>query len=225
MEVPSTISVVLKLTQIDQIDPTEVVSSNRIVNPSAKAPELSSNFGSLDVNQGYVSYNPVFRVSGSTGFPIIWADADINRVGIGVSPSGGTQTLVVGGGIEATGDFLISYGVVKASRLQVGSPAQSSKSELTKSLFFNKVVTVTLAGTVGACQRVSSTCTGAALGDVVTVGYALDPVTNFEDSVSVSAVVSAANTVNLFFQNYTTNAFPGANVNLNIVVNTYTAAA
>jgi hypothetical protein len=149
----------------------------------------------------------------------------LNKVGINVSPAGGGSTLTVGGSMEVTGDALVGFvssGYLKGARLRVGSGVPAA--ELTKLLFFTPTATVTLAGSVGSVERVSLTCTGAALGDVVTIGYGANPVSTFENDVSISAVVSATNTVNVFFHNYSATAYTSVSINLNVIVSTYTLA-
>jgi hypothetical protein len=146
----------------------------------------------------------------------------LNQVGINVSPVAGGSTLTVGGSIEVTGDALVSSGYVQGTRLRVGSA--NPAAELTKLLFFTPTATVTIAGSIGSVQRVSLTCTGAALGDVVTIGYAANPASTFENDVSISAVVSATNTVNVFFHNYSATAYTSVSINLKVIVSTYTLA-
>ena len=221
----SSTSITVTLVSPDLVSPGATVSTNRKISPSSVADYVDPNVTSIDINQSFTSVNPALRVSGSNSLPLIQADAVLNRVGINVSPAAGGSTLTVGGSMEVTGDALVGFvssGYLKGARLRVGSGVPAA--ELTKLLFFTPTATVTLAGTVGAVQRVSITCTGAALGDVVTIGYGQNAVTTFEDDVSITAVVSAADTVNVFFHNFTATPFTGATVNLNVVVSTYTLA-
>jgi hypothetical protein len=225
MAIVSSTSSTLELVNPDLVSPGAIVSSNRRISPSSVTGYIDPNLTSIDINQSFTSINPAFRVSGSNSLPLIQADAVLNRVGINVSPAAGGSTLTVGGSMEVTGNALVGFvssGYLKGARLRVGSGVPAA--ELTKLLFFAPTATVTLAGTVGAVQRVSVTCTGAALGDVVTIGYGQNPTITFEDNVSITAVVSATNTVNVFFHNYSTTPYTGATVNLNVVVSTYTLA-
>jgi len=222
LAIVSSISITVELANIDLVASGSTVSSNRRISPSSVAGYIDPNLTSIDINQSFTSVNPAFRVSGSNSLPLIQANAVLNKVGVNVSPSSGGATLTVGGSMEVTGNTLVSSGYVKGTRLRVGTATPAA--ELTKLLFFTPTATVTLAGTVGAVQRVSLTCTGAALGDVVTIGYAANPASTFENDVSVSAVVSAANTVNVFFHNYSTNAYSSVSINLNVIVSTYTLA-
>jgi hypothetical protein len=218
----SSTSITVELVNADLVASGSTVSSNRRISPSSVAGYIDPNLTSIDINQSFTSVNPAFRVSGSNSLPLIQADAVLNKVGINVSPAAGGSTLTVGGSMEVTGNTLVSSGYVKGARLRVGSGVPAA--ELTKLLFFTPTATVTLAGSIGSVQRVSLTCTGAALGDVVTIGYAANPATTFENDVSISAVVSATNTVNVFFHNYSTNAYSSVSINLNVIVSTYTLA-
>jgi len=218
----SSTSITVELVNIDLVASGSTVSSNRRISPSSVAGYIDPNVTSIDLNQSFTSVNPAFRVSGSNSLPLIQADAVLNKVGINVSPAAGGSTLTVGGSMEVTGNALVSSGYVKGARLRVGSGTPAA--ELTKLLFFTPTATVTLAGSVGSVQSVSLTCTGAALGDVVTIGYAVNPGSTFENDVSISAVVSATNTVNVFFHNYSTNAYSSASINLNVIVSTYILA-
>jgi hypothetical protein len=218
----SSTSITVELVNIDLVASGSTVSLNRRISPSSVAGYIDPNLTSIDINQFFTSVNPAFRVSGSNSLPLIQADAVLNKVGINVSPAGGGSTLTVGGSMEVTGDTLVSSGYVKGARLRVGSGVPAA--ELTKLLFFTPTATVTLAGSIGSVQSVSLTCTGAALGDVVTIGYAANPSTTFETDVSISAVVSATNTVNVFFHNYSTNAYTSVSINLNVIVSTYILA-
>jgi len=218
----SSTAITVELVNVDLVASGSTVSSNRRISPSSVAGYIDPNLTSIDINQSFTSVNPAFRVSGSNSLPLIQADAVLNKVGINVSPAAGGSTLTVGGSMEVTGNTLVSSGYVKGTRLRVGTATPAA--ELTKLLFFTPTATVTLAGTVGAVQRVSITCTGAALGDVVTIGYAANPASTFENDVSISAVVSATNTVNVFFHNYSTNAYSSVSINLNVIVSTYTLA-
>ena len=218
----SSTAITVELVNVDLVASGSTVSSNRRISPSSVAGYIDPNLTSIDINQSFTSVNPAFRVSGSNSLPLIQADAVLNKVGINVSPAAGGSTLTVGGSMEVIGNTLVSSGYVKGTRLRVGTATPAA--ELTKLLFFTPTATVTLAGTVGAVQRVSITCTGAALGDVVTIGYAANPASTFENDVSISAVVSATNTVNVFFHNYSTNAYSSVSINLNVIVSTYTLA-
>lgn len=218
----SSTAITVELVNVDLVASGSTVSSNRRISPSSVAGYIDPNLTSIDINQSFTSVNPAFRVSGSNSLPLIQADAVLNKVGINVSPASGGATLTVGGSMEVTGNTLVSSGYVKGTRLRVGTATPAA--ELTKLLFFTPTATVTLAGSVGSVQRVSITCTGAALGDVVTIGYAANPASTFENDVSISAVVSATNTVNVFFHNYSTNAYSSVSINLNVIVSTYTLA-
>ena len=222
LAIVSSTSITVQLVNADLVSSGSTVSSNRRISPSSVAGYIDPNLTSIDINQSFTSVNPAFRVSGSNSLPLIQADAVLNKVGVNVSPASGGATLTVGGSMEVTGNTLVSSGYVKGARLRVGSATPAA--ELTKLLFFTPTATVTLAGTVGAVQRVSLTCTGAALGDVVIIGYAANPASTFENDVSVSAVVSATNTVNVFFHNYSTNVYSSVSINLNVIVSTYILA-
>jgi len=222
LAIVSSTAITVELANIDLVASGSTVSSNRRISPSSVAGYIDPNLTSIDINQSFTSVNPAFRVSGSNSLPLIQADAVLNKVGVNVSPASGGATLTVGGSMEVTGNTLVSSGYVKGTRLRVGTATPAA--ELTKLLFFTPTATVTLAGTVGAVQRVSITCTGAALGDVVTIGYAANPASTFENDVSISAVVSTTNTVNVFFHNYSTNAYSSVSINLNVIVSTYTLA-
>jgi hypothetical protein len=213
-------SIIVSLLKADLVSPGSTVSSGRQVSPSSAAGYIDPTTTSLIINSAYSSVNPSLLVNGSNSLPLIQVDSVLNKVGINVSPVSGGKTLTVGGSLEVTGDTLVSSGYLKGTRLRVGTATPAA--ELTKLLFFNPTVTVTLAGTIGSLARVSATCTGAALGDVVTVGYASDPAFSFETDVSISAVVSSANTVRVFFQNHTVNTYTSASITLNIIVSTYT---
>jgi hypothetical protein len=158
-------------------------------------------------------------VSGSNTLPLLQIDATLNKVGINVSPIAGGKTLTVGGSVEITGDTLISSGVVQAPRFRTGTTATSG--ELTKILFSNQSTTVTLANTVGAVTRATLTVTGAALGDIVQVGYGANPSDTFEADVSISAMVTATNTVTVFFTNFTTTSYTSRLINLNLAITTF----
>ena len=223
LAIVSSTSITVQLVNADLVSSGSTVSSNRRISPSSVAGYIDPNLTSIDINQSFTSVNPAFRVSGSNSLPLIQADAVLNRVGINVSPAVGNATLTVGGSLEVTGNTFSSSGYLKGTRLRVGTGTPAA--ELTKLLFFTQIATVTLAAAAGSVQRVSLTCTGAALGDVVTVGYAQNPAGTFENDVSVSAVVSAVNTVNIFFHNYgSVNPYNSVNINLNIVVATYILA-
>ena len=218
----SSTSIAVSLLSYEILSPGSTVPSGRKISPSSQAVYIDPVVTSLDINQGSSAINPVLRARGSNTLPLLQVDAILNKVGINVSPVAGGKTLTVGGSLEVTGDSTTVSGFVSAARLRVGS--SSPAAELDKLLFFSQNVSVTLSGSVGAAQRVSVTCTGAALGDIVSVGYTADPVGTFENDVSVSAVVSAANTVNVFFQNYSTTSYSGATIGLKIIVSTYIAA-
>jgi hypothetical protein len=221
--VPSSTSIIVTLLKTDGISGGATVTSNRKISPSSASGMVDPSLSSLIVNSSLTSVNPSFQVNGSNSMPLIQVDSTLNKVGINVSPVSGGKTLTVGGSLEVTGDTVVSSGVVRATRLRVGTGTPAA--ELTKLLFFNPTATVTLSGSVGSVQRVSLTCTGASLGDVVTIGYASNPSSTFENDVSVSAVVSATNTVNVFFHNYSTNAYSSVSISLNVIVSTYTPAA
>jgi len=215
----SSTSITVSLADADQVAPGATVSSGRRVTTSATARLVNPYTPSLDINVDYVALNPVFRVNGSNTLPLIQVDADLNKVGINVSPIAGGKTLTVGGSVEITGDTLISSGVVQAPRFRTGTTATSG--ELTKILFFNRSATVTLAGTVGAVDRATLTVTGAALGDMVQVGYGANPGSTFEADVSISAMVTATNTVTVFFTNFTATAYTTVSINLNLAITTF----
>ena len=222
LAVNSLVSITVSLVNVGSVSPGSTVSTDRKITPSSTTVVSVASVNSIDINSAFTTVNPALRVSGSNTLPLLQVDAILNKVGVNVSPVGGGKTLTVGGSFEVTGDSFISSGVVSTSRLKVGSG--SPAAELTKLLYFTPTATVTLAGTVGSAQRVSVTCTGAALGDVVSIGYALNPQSTFEQDVSVSAVVASANTVNVFFQNYSTNAYSSVSIGLNVIVSTYTLA-
>ena len=222
--IPSTSSIIVTLLKTDGISGGSTVTANRKISPSSAAGMVDSNLSSLVINSSLNSINPSFQVNGSNSMPLIQVDSVLNQVGINVSPASGGKTLTVGGSLEVTGDTVVSSGVVQATRLRVGTATPTA--ELTKLLFFNPTATVTLAGSVGSVQRVSLTCTGAAIGDVATVGYASNPSSGtFESDVAISAVVSAVNTVKVFFHNFSGNSYSSTSISLNVIVSTYTAAA
>ena len=215
----SSTSITVSLADADQVAPGATVTSGRRVTTSATARLIDSNVSSLDINLGYTSVNPALRVNGSNTLPLLQVDAALNKVGVNVSPIAGGKTLTVGGSVEITGDTLISSGVVQAPRFRTGTTATSG--ELTKILFSNQSATVTLAGTVGAVTRATLTVTGAALGDMVQVGYGGDPANDFEADVSISAMVTATNTVTVFFTNFTTTPYTSRLINLNLAITTF----
>ena len=218
----SATSIVVTLVVIDLISPGVTVSSARKISSSSAAITPVTISNSIDINANYNGVNPALRVSGSNTLPLLQVDAVLNKVGVNLSPVAGGKTLTVGGSFEVTGDSFVSSGFVSTSRLRVGSG--SPAGELTKLLFFSPTVTVTLSGTVGAVQLISATCTGAAIGDVVTIGYAPNPGSLIENYVSLSAVVPTANVVKIFLQNYSTNVYSSQAVPLNIVVSSCSLA-
>jgi hypothetical protein len=215
----SSTSVTVSLADADQVISGATVTSGRRVTTSATARLVDSNISSLDINADYTSVNPSLRVNGSNSLPLLQVDAVLNKVGINVSPAAGGKTLTVGGSVEITGDTLISSGVVQAPRFRSGTTATSG--ELTKILFSNQSTTVTLANTVGAVTRATLTVTGAALGDMVQVGYGANPGDAFEADVSISAMVTAANTVTVFFTNFTTTGYTSVSINLKLAITTF----
>jgi hypothetical protein len=215
----SVTSITVSLADADQVAPGATVTSGRQVTTSSTARLVDSNISSLDINLGYTAVNPALRVNGSNTLPLLQVDATLNKVGINVSPVSDGKTLTVGGSVEITGDTLISSGVVQAPRFRTGTTATSG--ELTKILFSNQSTTVSLANTVGAVARATLTVTGAALGDIVHVGYGANPAGSFESDVSLSAVVTAANTVTVFLTNFSTTAYTSVSINLNLAITTF----
>jgi len=219
----SSTAITVELVNADLVASGSTVSSNRRISPSSVAGYIDPNLTSIDINQSFTSVNPALRVSGSNSLPLIQADAVLNKVGINVSPASGGATLTVGGSMEVTGNTLVSSGYVKGTRLRVGTATPAA--ELTKLLFFTTSSTVTLLGVVGDRTRITGlTVTGAALGDTVQIGYATSPGAAFEANVEMSAKVSAANTITVFFTNFSTTPYSGVTINLKIAVSTYTLA-
>ena len=219
LAINSSTSITVSLLEIDQVASSATVTSGRTVTKSATVSLINPIVSSLDINLGYTSVNPALRVSGSNTLPLLQVDAVLNKVGINVSPIAGGKTLTVGGSVEITGDTLVSSGVVQAPRFRTGTTATSG--ELTKILFSNQSTTVTLAGTVGAVTQATLTVTGAALGDMVQVGYGANPASTFETDVSISAMVTATNTVTVFFTNFTTTAHTTVSINLKLAITTF----
>ena len=219
LAINSSTSITVSLLEIDQVASSATVTSGRTVTTSATVSLINPIVSSLDINLGYTSVNPALRVSGSNTLPLLQVDAVLNKVGINVSPIAGGKTLTVGGSVEITGDTLVSSGVVQAPRFRTGTTATSG--ELTKILFSNQSTTVTLAGTVGAVTQATLTVTGAALGDMVQVGYGANPASTFETDVSISAMVTATNTVTVFFTNFTTTAHTTVSINLKLAITTF----
>jgi hypothetical protein len=216
LSINSTTSIVVRLISVDGVAVGGTVPIGKKISPSSSSAYVDPDLSSLIVNQNYTSYNPVFKVFGSNTSPLITVDAIVNKVGVNASPLAGSKTLTVGGTFEVTGDAFVSSGVVEAARFRTGNAAPSG--QITNILFSNQSVTITLAGTVGAVVTATATLTGAALGDAVLVGYGSSPVSTFETDVDVRTMVTSADTISVFFTNRSTNAYPGATINLNLIV-------
>ena len=212
-------TITVSLLAADLVAPAGTVTSGRRISTSSSASYINPALTSLDINQSFTSVNPAFRVNGSNTLPLLQVNATLNKVGVNVSPVAGGSTLTVGGSLEVTGDTLISSGVAQAPRFRTGTTATSG--ELTKILFSNQSTTITLANTIGAVTTASLTVTGAALGDVVQVGYGANPGSTFEADVSISAMVTATDTVTVFFTNFTTTAYTSVSINLNLAITTF----
>jgi len=212
----SSTSITVSLLSADLVSPGSPVSSGRQVSPSSAATYIDPTVTSLDINTGFSAINPAFRVNGSNTLPLIQVDAALNQVGINVTPVGGGSTMTVGGSIEITGNSFISSGYTRCPRFRTGITATSG--DLTKILFSNQTITATLTGSVGSVTRATLTIVGAALGDTVKVGYALSPLGTFEADVSIVGMVTAADTVTLFFTNFSTTAYSSTSLNLNLTV-------
>jgi hypothetical protein len=220
LAINSSTSISVSLTAPDVVPPGQTVTSGRAVSPAGTPSSFEDQtVGSLDINTAFIAVNPALRVSGSNTLPLLQVDATLNQVGINVSPIAGGKTFTVGGSVEITGDTLISSGVVQAPRFRTGTTATSG--ELTKILFSNQSTTVTLANTVGAVTRATLTVTGAALGDMVQVGYGANPGSTFEADVSISAMVTATDTVTVFLTNFSTAAYTSVPINLNLAITTF----
>jgi hypothetical protein len=217
-------SITITLNKPDLVFSGQTVSSNRRISPSSVFAYVDPIINSIDINPSFVSLNPCFRVNGSNELPLIQVDAVLNKVGINVSPASGGSTLTVGGSMEVTGNTLVSSGYIKGARLRIGS--QTPAAELTKLLFFTTTTSSVSMNGVGTRARATITTglSNVVVGDIVNVSYAANPGGSFMSDVQMTAKVTSANTITVFFTNFSSVNYNSVPVDLKIVVSSYTTA-
>jgi len=214
----STTSITVSLKSTAGVLPGQTVTSGRKVSPAGYGAEINStsSFSSVNINPDFSANPAVLQVYGSSGLPVLLVNAALNKAGVNLTPGAASATFSVGGSLESTGN-IISSGVVQAPRIRL----ISAGPELTKIVRSTSTQTVTISGAVGAVTTATLTVSGVALGDFVQVSYTSNPVTTFETDVMVTGMVTATNTVTLFFTNTSTNAYASASIDLAVVATRY----
>jgi hypothetical protein len=167
----------------------------------------------LDINTAFASQTAALRVYGSSTLALLQVDAALNKVGINTTPVAGGPTFALGGSLEVTGDSEFA-GEILCPRFKTGNGGLYG--QLSNILY--KAETITSATYTNNAVTVKTvTVTGAALGDMVLIGYTADPTSTFETDVIVTGAVTSANTITVFFNNISATSFTGA-ISLSIAV-------
>jgi hypothetical protein len=223
--VPTTTSVSVYLVRAELVSPGQTVTGARKITPSATAYYTDPNITTLEINRNFQSVNPTLKVYGSNQLPLIHTNSILNKIGINVSPTSGSKTVTIGGGLEVTGDTLITNGYVRTPRLRVASSTPTTDLVYIGRTQQN-VSGVTVGNTLGALAKVNINVSGVLLGDTLTVSYGTSPLNTFSSDVSIRCIATGTNTATLFFQNHTTNGpYTGLTLDLIFIITRYAVAS
>lgn len=212
LAVNSTTSVNVSL-MIAEINPGQTVPSNRKITPSGPVTTTLSNIVSLNLNSGFSSNPAVFRVYGSSTLALLHVDATLNKVGINITPTISGPTFAVGGSLEVSGDSKFA-GEVLCSSLKFAEGGLNG--QFSKTLYKAETIAVDTYSASTVTKK-TVTVTGAALGDMVMLGYLANPTGAFETDVIVTGAVTAADTVTVFFNNTSATSYTGT-IQLSVAV-------
>ena len=167
----------------------------------------------MDINTAFASQTAALRVYGSSTLALLQVDAALNKVGINTTPVAGGPTFALGGSLEVTGDSEFA-GEVLCPRFKTGNGGLYG--QLSNILYkAETIASATYANNAVTIKTV--TVTGAALGNMVLIGYTADPINAFETNVIVTGTVTSTNTITVFFNNISATSFTGA-ISLSIAV-------